>query len=265
MKLTIGCTTRLYSTCSFEEACAHIAAAGYTDVAVFRNQQALPVTAESTPDEVAAARQAAADAGLTPSMLIGRTNLGLGVDAAVADYKKLIDNAAALGAKWLLDCGTSNEAHYDSYLELMRQCAPHAGDAGLKITMKPHGGISLTADHLKHAHQAVGHPAFGICYDPGNIIYYTKGERRPETDVGAVAALVSTCIIKDCVVNDDKADVMVTPGSGLVDFPAVLRRLIGAGFNGPLYVECVGGKDVDAVDRDATHTLGYVRGILDTI
>jgi sugar phosphate isomerase/epimerase len=83
--------------------------------------------------------------------------------------------------------------------------------------------------------------------------------------VGAVAALVSTCIIKDCVVNDDKADVMVTPGSGLVDFPAVLRRLIGAGFNGPLYVECVGGKDVDAVDRDATHTLGYVRGILDTI
>lgn len=37
MKLTIGCTTRPYSAWSFEEACEHILAAGYTDVAVFSN------------------------------------------------------------------------------------------------------------------------------------------------------------------------------------------------------------------------------------
>ena len=34
MKHTIGCTTRPYGSLTFSEACEHIAAAGYTDVAV---------------------------------------------------------------------------------------------------------------------------------------------------------------------------------------------------------------------------------------
>jgi sugar phosphate isomerase/epimerase len=265
MKWIIGCTTRPYNDRTFEEACEHIARAGYTHVAVFRNGKTLPVTAASTPAEVAAARRIAVAAGLEPSMLIGGTNLPAGLETAVDEYKRLIDNAAALGAKWLLDCGVSNEALYDDYLELMRRCAPHAGEAGVKITMKPHGGISLTSAHLERAYKAVGHPAFGLCYDPGNILYYTKGARRPETDVGAVAPLVSTGIIKDCVVTGDNADVMVTPGDGLVDFAAVLRRLLRAGFTGPLYVECVGSSELGAIDRDITFTLGYVRGILEAI
>ena len=37
MEHTIGCTTRPYASVSFAEACEHIAEAGYSDVAVFRN------------------------------------------------------------------------------------------------------------------------------------------------------------------------------------------------------------------------------------
>ena len=87
-------------------ACAHIAAAGYTDVAVFANAGQIPVRSDSTDAEIVEARNTAAAAGLTPSMLIGSTKLNLGLEAAVDDYKRLIDNAAALGTKWLLDCGT---------------------------------------------------------------------------------------------------------------------------------------------------------------
>ena len=262
MKLTIGCTTRPYAGLSYEEAFARIAEAGYTDVAVFASQKAVPVRSESTPEEVAAVRKAAADAGVAPSMLIGRTQLNLGLDAAVADYRRLIDNAAALGTVWLLDCGTSKEEFFDDYFELMRQAAPHAEQAGVNITMKPHGGISLTAEHLITANEKVNHPAFGICYDPGNIIYYTVGEMRPETDVAEVAPIVTTGIIKDCVVEDGKSNVMVTAGDGLVDFYTVLSGLVGGGFDGPLYVECVGSTEVKAVDRDVAFTLGYTKGIL---
>ena len=42
-------------------------------------------------------------------MLIGSTKLNLGLEAAVDDYKRLIDNAAALGTRWLLDCGTGTK------------------------------------------------------------------------------------------------------------------------------------------------------------
>ena len=262
MKHTIGCTTRPYGSLMFPEACEHIAAAGYTDVAVFANAGQIPVRSDSTAAEITETRKAAADAGLAPSMLIGSTKLNLGLEAAVDDYKRLIDNAAALGTKWLLDCGTGNEAHYADYFELMRQAAPHAAEMGVNITMKPHGGISLTVQDLLDANDKVNHPAFGICYDPGNIIYYTKGGLRPETDIGTVAPKVTTTIIKDCVVEDGVPDVMVTPGEGLVDFETVLGGLANGGFDGPLYVECVGGKAVDEVDSNTKAALKLVSDIL---
>ncbi len=262
MELTIGCTTRPYNTLSFAEAFERIAAAGYTDVAVFRNRGDRPVDSGSTPEEVAAIRKAAADAGVIPSMLIGSTQLTLGLEAAVEDYKRLIDHTAALGVTWLLDCGTNKEEFYDAYFELMGQAAPYAEQAGVQITMKPHGGISLTTEHLLAACERVNHPAFAICYDPGNIIHYTAGEMRPETDVAEVAPKVSTGIIKDCELNDGKPNVMVTAGDGLVDFYTVLSGLVGGGFDGPLYVECVGATEPGDVDRDVAFTLGYVKGVL---
>ena len=262
MKHTIGCTTRPYGSLTFAEACEHIAAAGYTDVAVFANAGQVPVQADSTDAEIAETRKTAAAAGLTPSMLIGSTNLNLGLEAAVDDYKRLIDNTAALGTKWLLDCGTGNEAHYADYFELMRRAAPHAADMSVNITMKPHGGISLTVQDLIDADEKVNHPAFGICYDPGNIIYYTKGGLRPETDVAIAAPKVTTTIIKDCAVEDGVPDVMVTPGEGLVDFETVLNGLVNGGFEGPLYVECVAGTTVDEINRNTKATLKFVSDIL---
>jgi sugar phosphate isomerase/epimerase len=263
MGAVIGCTTRPYAALTYTEAFAHIAAAGYTDVAVFRSRDGMPVDSATTPEAVAVVRAAAKAAGLTPSLLIGGVRLALGLEAAVDDYRRLIDNAAALGARWLLDCGTSEPGEYESYYELMRRCAPHAQACGVAITMKPHGGISLTSDDLLVAHRRVGHPAFGICFDPGNLIYYTNAARRPEPDAPRLAPVCSTLIIKDCVIRPDgKPDVMVTPGAGLVDFPAVLAGLVRAGFAGPCYVECVGGRETPAVDRDVAFTLGYVRGIL---
>ena len=263
MKHTIGCTTRPYESLTFSDACDHISAAGYTDVAVFANAGQNPIRADSTSSEIKAASRAASNAGLTPSAVMGSVRfLNEGLKVCLDDYKRLIDNAAALGAKWLLDCGTSNEAHYNSYYELMRRAAPHADQAGVNIALKPHGGISLTVQDLIKADQMVGHPAFGICYDPGNIIYYTKGELRPETDISAIAPKVTTMIVKDCIVQDGEPDVMVTPGEGLVDFKEVLSGLMVGGFDGPLYVECVGGSTLDEIDANIESTLKFVRDIL---
>jgi len=259
MQLTLGCTTRPYNFLSFAEACERIAEAGYTDVAVFAHERQVPVRSDSTAAEIAAARESA---GVVPSMLIGRTQLNLGLEAAVEDYRKLIDHTAELGTTWLLDCGTSDEARFEDHYELMRRCAPHAQDVGVNITLKPHGGITLTVEGLLTAYEKVAHPAFGLCYDPGNIIYYTKGEHRPESDAAKVAPKTTTGIIKDCVVVDGKPDVVVTPGEGLVDFDKVLGDLVRGGFRGPLYVECVGGKEPEEIHRNVTSTLGFVKGIL---
>ena len=258
MDLTLGCTTRPYKELPFAEACRRIAAAGYTDVALFRN--ALDPLAGR--EEALTARETARDAGLNPSMLLARATLELGMDKAVRNYRRVIENAAALGANWVLDVGAGERSRRDEYVSLMREMAPYAAQAGVQITLKPHGGITLSTDDLIDIHRLVDHPAFGICYDPGNIIYYSRGQERPEMNIARVAPLVTTAIIKDCVVRDGKPDVMITPGEGWVDFEQVLAALIEGGFRGPLYVECVGGDTIEEIDRNVNNTYRFLRDIL---
>lgn len=259
MTTIIGCTTRPYdSVLAFEQTCEHIAAAGYTDVAVFGKA----LNSKSSDDKVAGVRNAAANAGVAPSMLLVGSDLTGTLEHAVDDYKRLIDNATALGAQWLLDLGTGKEAQYANYFEMMRQVASHAQAAGIGITMKPHGGISLTVDDLIRANDQVDHPAFGICYDPGNIIYYTQGKLRPEPFVETIAPITSTFIIKDCVIIDGKPDVMVTPGNGLVDFDKVIGGLVANGFDGPCYLECVSGKTLEEIDHAVSASRVFIKQIL---
>ncbi|MBT7860242.1 MAG: sugar phosphate isomerase/epimerase [Gemmatimonadetes bacterium] len=258
----LGATTRPFNQLPFAEACLRISRAGYQHVAIFANQGVQPIRSDSTSAELEDVGRITRDTGLTPSMVLGRTVWDNGLEDAVTQYRRLIDNSAEVGAGWILDLGTSKEELYEDYVELMRQVAPSAEAAGVAITMKPHGGISLTVEHLVQTHRRVDHPAFGICFDPGNIIYYTKGDRRPEPDVEHVSKLVTSFIVKDCVVVDGEPDVMVTPGDGLVDFPLVLAKLRASGYSGPSYVECVaGGQDADLVERALTQTFGYIRGI----
>jgi sugar phosphate isomerase/epimerase len=128
--------------------------------------------------------------------------------------------------------------------------------------MKPHGGICLTVQDLMDVHASIDHPAFGICYDPGNLIYYTKGAERPEPNIARIAPLVTTAIIKDCIVRDGVPDVAITPGEGWVDFRAVLGGLVAGGFGGPLYLECVGGKELAEIDANVRRAKGYIEDIL---
>lgn len=269
MKLLLGCTTRPYNQLSFSEACARIADAGYSDVAVFagktppseadgETQSKIPVRSDSTETEIVRARQAALASGLRPSLLLSSTSLDLGLEGALAEYKKLIDNAVTLGAHWLLECGTANQEHYDDYCTLMKEAAKHAESKGITIVLKPHGGISYSIGDLKSVYERVSQPAFRLCYDPGNIVYYSSGALVPHEDLESIAGLVDVCIIKDCVVENGKPDVMVTPGQGVVDFPAVLSGLVDGGFTGPVYVECVGGATMDEIHNNVTRTHSYI-------
>jgi sugar phosphate isomerase/epimerase len=259
MEHILGCTTRPYAKIPYAEAFQRIAAAGYADVAIFFD---VGITPESSPDHTHAVREVAHEVGLTPSLLIAHAELEHGLEEAVARYRRMVAHAAALGATWLLDLGTGREELYERYFALLDQALPYAANLGVQITLKPHGGVTLTTDALIAAYERVNHPSFGICYDPGNIIYYTKGAEQPEDNLSRVAPLVTTGIIKDCIVRDGKPDVMITPGEGWVDFEAVLAGLIAGGFAGPLYLECVGGNEIDEIDANVHRAHAFVDGIL---
>ena len=62
----------------------------------------------------------------------------------------------------------------------MRRAAPYAQEKGVTIALKPHGGLSTTADDTLRAIETVNHPAYRLCFDPGNLLYYAG--LRPEVN-----------------------------------------------------------------------------------
>ena len=152
----------------------------------------------------------------------------------------MVDQAAALGIEHLIDFGLHGDDSAEAYVAMMRAVAPYAARRGLAISMKLHdslAGPEAILDGQVAIFEAIGHPAFGLCMDPGNIIYYTAASngfdyRLPTEGLAEVAHCFNTMIVKDCVVDeagapnvqhggapnpperDGKPNVMVQPGEG---------------------------------------------------
>jgi sugar phosphate isomerase/epimerase len=74
-----------------------------------------------------------------------------------------------------------------------------------------------------------------------------------------VAEHVTGFCAKDC--SGEKGDVMIEFGAGKVDFPGVYTELKKAGFNGPSFIECAGGKTLAEVTVSARANRLYLEKI----
>src|SRR5690606_20722691 len=105
------------------------------------------------------------------------------------------------------------------------------------LTIKPHGGANATGGECRKLVESVGHRNLRIWYDPGNILFYSEGKLDPVDDVGSADGFIAGMSIKDF---RPPKEVLVTPGTGKVDFRRVLSRAKAGGFQqGPLVVECL--------------------------
>jgi sugar phosphate isomerase/epimerase len=254
MSLPLGCFNRPWSKFDYADALAGIAAAGYELTGTMRQQQAALIETDSTEDEVAALRAQVQRAGLRPSTVLGSFPFDGSPDESVSALEALIDRIALFGADYLLHCGTANEEHFDRFYGTMRACCDYAQDREVMLTLKPHGGISTSGADLLRAVERIDHSNFGIYYDPGNIMHY-KG-LDPVEELEPVAAQVVAMCIKDSL--GEGAGVMITPGTGKVDFRGVFDVLVDAGFEGPCLVECVGGESLEEVNEEARKTRDFL-------
>ena len=247
----LGCFTRPWNQCAFGDFLAGTKAAGYT-LAGFMHQQGTAVLdVDSPPGRAGEVRAQVEAAGLAPSTLLAGMLLGQPLDEAAAHFRHVIDLAAEAGCRFVLTCGTDNEDHRQSYIDIIRATADYASERGVMPTLKPHGGISATSRELAAMHDEIGHPNFGIYYDPGNVHYYT-GESAAE-DVKLLGNRAVAMCIKDNT-GGRHGDVAIEPGTGEVDFDAVFGTLFANGFSGPCLVECLGGTTVAEINESARRT-----------
>jgi sugar phosphate isomerase/epimerase len=133
--------------------------------------------------------------------------------------------------------GVADEKISSIYYKAIAECCDYAMEKGIAISIKPHGGLNATGLQCRKIAQMVNHKNFGIWYDPGNIYYYSNGKRSPVLDATDVDGFVMGMSVKDYL---HPKEVLVTPGDGKVDFPAVMWQLQKGGFkSGPLVIECL--------------------------
>jgi len=260
--MRLGCATRPYQVLNVSQACEHIAAAGFTEVALFYNQTphgpAPAISAHSTPAQIAQVRDTCAAAGLLPSLLLAE-EWQAESHAELVRYQRLIENAHQLGASMLLDFGCEQAQDLPHYIALMQAIEPIARAADITICIKPHGGIFTQPMQLIALKQILNSDTFKLSVDPGNLLYYSAGQIQPEDYIDALAPHCANFIVKDCQLTPAGPSVTVTPGDGEVDFPALIRCLHAHQFIGPLYLELVAGTTLAETDHNVRLSLQRMR------
>jgi sugar phosphate isomerase/epimerase len=145
----------------------------------------------------------------------------------------------------------------------------HAESVHVTIALKPHTGITARGRDCMQVLKRIQSPWLKIAWDAGNISYY-EGV-YPDPDLPDVAPQVRAVCIKDHLGLRGDENFSI-PGQGNVDHELMFRTLFASGFNGPLAIERVDGRDgfgnkaaPDVVDQRLTAAYRYLAPVLDRI
>ncbi len=259
----IGCYTRPWDKYDYRDALDAIAEAGfkYAGLMTAKSKTGLVISVTTTPEEAQQFGEEVKKRGLQVlSVYGGDIAVAKSLKAGIEDLRKLIDNCAACGAKNLLMGGTGDKQVYQNYYKAIAECCDYAAEKGIGISIKPHGGLNATGPQCRKAVEMVAHKNFRIWYDPGNILYYSDGKLDPVADAATVDGFVTGMCIKDY---RHPRNVAVTPGTGQVNFPAVLTRLAKGGFTrGPLVVECLEPGDAEKTLTEAKKARLFLENVV---
>jgi sugar phosphate isomerase/epimerase len=259
----VGCYTRPWGDHDYRVALDEISQAGFRHVGLMttKSETRLVISGATTPDEARKIGEEVKKRGLSvASVWGGDIPVRESLEAGIEWLRKLVDHCVACESKTLLLGGTGNEELYDAYYKAVAECCDYAAERSIGLVIKPHGGLNATGAQCRGIIEKVNHPNFRMWYDPGNILYYSDGELDPVDDAADVDGLVVGMCVKDYL---HPREVMVTPGTGLVDFPQVMSRLKRGGFKGgPLIIECLKQGDLPQLRQEAVQARRFVEELV---
>ena len=262
----IGCYTRPWDRHDYLVALDAIAEAGYKHVGLMttKSKTRLVISAATSAEEARKIGEEVKKRGMAiPSVYGGGIPVARSLKAGIEGLRKLIDNCSAAGARNLMMGGMGSPKHYDAYYKAIAECCDYAAEKHVGISVKPHGGLNATGPQCRKAVELVAHKSFRVWYDPGNILYYSHGKLDPVKDAATVDGLVVGMCVKDY---KHPRNVMLTPGTGQVDFPGVLARLKKGGFaSGPLVVEALARGDLASTLAEAKKARVFLEKITATL
>jgi sugar phosphate isomerase/epimerase len=263
VKWPIGCFNRPWTKWSFEETLKALKAAGYSTTGLLTPTKQDPfIGPDATPEYLDGLKKTIAASGLTAIMGSLRSRHDGPIEDTITSLRKQIDHAAFLGLESVITFGTDRPEQTDHYLKSMAAAAAYGQEKKVKVVMKPHGGSSGASEEIIASMKQVNNPNFKIWYDAGNIIYYTG--KDPIEELKPIVQYVTGFCAKDCAA--PKSDVMIQFGTGKVDFKGVFQVLNGAGFQGPIMVECCAvGDTAEVTSANARANREFLEKVLSGI
>lgn len=247
----IGCYTRPWDQHDYRTALDGIAEAGfkYAGIMTAKGKSWVMITPKTAPEEATQIGEEVRKRGLKTLSVYADFGVKESVEQGVGQLRTLIESCALTGSPNLMLGGVGEEALVERYYKVIAECCDYAKSKNVGLSVKPHGGQNATGAQCRKLVEGVKHANFGIWYDPGNIFYYSEGKLDPVDDAASVDGLVVGMSVKDFL---PPKEVIVTPGTGKVDFPKVLARLRKGGFTrGPLIVECVARGETAKITAEA--------------
>lgn len=256
----IGCWTRPWAKEDYRVALDAIAEAGFKYVAFSgaKTPTGRVIGVKTTVEEAASAGEEARKRGLTVTNVYAG-----GVPLETPDsLRKMIDNCQAAGAWSVLLSSIGSEKTFEACCRTVAACCDYAAEKQIVIVLKPHGGTTGTAPQMRDAYQRVNHKSFTLMYDPGNVFFYSDGKIDPAVDCEAISGMVTGISVKDYRA---PKEVMLTPGTGQVDFAAMMKKLRAGGFtHGPMMIECLTAGDPPATLAEAKKARAFVEQLVST-
>jgi sugar phosphate isomerase/epimerase len=256
----IGFFVRPWQSFPLSDALAGIAASGARLVGYQALGRQPVIAPDAAPDGLAVAECAIADQGLKLVLYRPVVPFHLSNEEFLAVFKRHFDLARRFSVDKLLFTAPGRADEHDRFWQVMPLAADEAQRRGMTFLLKPHGGLMGTAEDCLRVVRRFDHPAIRICYDPGNVVYYTGADPLHRLD--ALVPYLGALSVKDCTAPESGGGtVMVSPGQGKVDFRRLFEILNGCGFSGPSLVETLAEGALEEVNRQARQAVNFVRGV----
>lgn len=277
----LGCETLPYRAFPLERALEGIRKAGYRYVMPYHMHAGKVVFGPSlTSAERASVRRKFEDQDLQLFMVF----IGLDKDSRLPEglkgYLAELDFFAEMGIRTAVGVGPwyftrfpnvpkrdrDWQKEVDEYYRALEPAVRHAEKLNVTIALKPHTGITARGKDCLEVVKRLSSERLKICWDAGNVSFY-EGV-HPDPDLADLAPHVKAVCIKDHLGLRGEGN-FPPPGEGQIDHELMFKTLFGAGFNGPMALERVDGRDnaakmpAELIDQRIAAAQKFLTGILE--
>ncbi len=246
----LACMTLPYSLFPLQRALEGIKGAGYRYVAWGTSHKepgeakSVPVmAADAEPQKAKDLGKRCRDMGLAPLMMF--TGIYPEHADAIRIFTSRIKQAQAAGIPQILTFGHTKGGNHALWVERFKKLAPVAGDHGVMIVIKQHGGETGTGEACAKIAREIDHPAVKVNYDAGNVMDYLDVDPIP--DIRKCADDIRSFCIKDH--RNFPKDEDCGPGFGEIDHYKLLHTVAMTGLKMPLCFENISAPVVPRPDK----------------